>query len=144
MLRTLCTLILAVSMCASLGARPLRTPSGSPMVKLERGDGMVMLRLIQTDYVASHLPTWERFHFHDARTGATFEVIDPYGPGHSTFFVASVPPGEYIADRVSKAESDASVPGYVTSGKAQFDPEGGWRFRVEGGRLTNQIGRAHV
>ncbi|HEX6396733.1 MAG TPA: hypothetical protein VFZ95_04870, partial [Steroidobacteraceae bacterium] len=134
----LCTLLLAASMSSMLAAKPLRTTSGSPMVKLERGDGMVMLRLIQTDYVASYLPAWERFHFHDASSGKKFEVIDPYGPGHNTFFVASVPPGEYVADRVSKAKSDGSVlPGHETWGEADFFPEGGWRFRVERGRLTN-------
>lgn len=106
-----------------------------PFTRVAKGQGMVMMRLISNRKMSAASPKWDKLDVHEIKSGKSYKLNDLYGGGHHAVFVASLPPGEYQADRLRVG--DAVWQSLAQHGEVAFDPEGAWRFRVEAGRMTN-------
>jgi len=106
-----------------------------PYTRMARGQGMVMMRLITNHKMSATSPKWDKLDVHDLKTGKAYKLNDLYGGGHHGIFVASLPPGEYQADRVRVG--DPVWQSLAEYGEVDFAPAGEWRFRVDAGRMTN-------
>ena len=80
------------------------------------------MRLITNRTMSAASPKWDKFDVRDVKTGKTYKLNDLYGGGHHAIFVASLPPGEYQADRVRVG--DAVWQSLAEHGQVEFAPEG--------------------
>jgi len=108
-----------------------------PFTRVAPSQGMVMMRLITNRKMSAASPKWDKFDVHELKTGKTYKLDDMYGGGHHATFVASLPPGEYQADRLRVG--DPVWQSLAEYGEVAFEPEGAWRFRVEAGRSWRAI-----
>ncbi len=106
-----------------------------PFTRIAPTQGMVMMRVISNRQMSSSSPKWDKLDIKDLKSGKTYKLSDLYGGGHHATFVASLPPGEYQAERLRVG--DPVWQSLAEYGEVEFAPAGVWRFRVESGRMTN-------
>ena len=129
-LRRVLTLVAVLWFCGPAMARDV--------VELKRGHGMLALRVVSNRPVFSHAARWTVLVVRNTRSGKKFRLVDRYyNRPHSTYFVESLPPGDYQAFGI-ETFGEAQVVWNGTKqmvGKLEFPRE--MRFRIEEGRLTN-------
>jgi hypothetical protein len=132
MKRLLATLILLVaSATPSIGKDP---PPAYPVVTMESGEGLVMMRLIGTRTIGS-FPKWEMLTLHKVKAPPQrkTELHDRFSASlQSTVFMESLPPGDY-----TPLSLGAFASGGFSDLIASADFPKGYRFTVEAGRLTD-------
>src|SRR5262245_65457386 len=125
MKRLLATAALAITLAATaFGKDP---PRDYPVVRMDEGDGMVMLRVINTRPVGG-FPKWETLTLHPVKAPPQRkkELHDRFGSSlQATMFVESLSPGEYTLLSLG-----AFAPGGFGDqvGIAEFPK--GYRFKV--------------
>jgi hypothetical protein len=138
MKRTLCALLPFVALFAlSVQARPVPAKEAKrviPYTRVVPGQGMIMMRLVTNRDLSNFSTKWDKFDVRELKTGKEYKLKDLYDGGHNATFVASLPPGDYQAERMRVG--DAVWQSLAEYGTAEFDA-GGWRFKVEAGRMTN-------
>jgi len=134
MKRILCLLVPFLT-CFAPAVQAKEAKRVIPYTRVAPGQGMVMMRLITNRKMSAASPKWDKFDVHELKTGKTYKLNDLYGGGHHATFVASLPPGEYQADRLRVG--DPVWQSLAEYGEVAFEPEGAWHFRVEAGRMTN-------
>jgi hypothetical protein len=132
MKRFLATTTLALALFASaFGKDP---PADYPVVKMDDGDGLVMLRVINSRYIGA-FQKWETLTLHPVKAPPQRkkELQDRFGGSlQSSMFVESLAPGEYTVLSLG-----AFAPGGFGDQVASADFPKGFRFKVEAGRLTD-------
>lgn len=128
--------LLAFALLAAPASICATKPVDLQRVALMRGQGMVMMRLILNRDIANGYPKFAQLTVLDAKTGKAHRMRDLYGHGRNGLYVASLPPGEYVADEVKAGDVSFWTAG-MPSWTAGFFPTGAWRFIVEKGRMTN-------
>ena len=134
-MRRILFLVVPLLLCFAPALQAKEVKRVIPFTRVAAGHGMVMMRLIANRKMSDTSPKWDKFDIHDLKTGKSYKLTDLYGGGHHGTFVASLPPGEYQADRVRVG--DPIWQSLAEYGEVEFEPAGAWRFRVEGGRMTN-------
>ena len=132
MKRALATVILLFAFTGlSIGKDP---PRDYPVVEMDSGEGLVMMRVITTRTIGS-FPKWETLTLHDVKAPPQRkkELRDRFSASmQSSVFAESLRPGEYTALSLG-----AYAPGGFGDEIASADFPKGYRFKVEAGRLTD-------
>src|SRR5690349_2660866 len=132
MKRLLATVALVLVFSATaIGKDP---PRDYPGVKMDSGDGMVMLRVINSRPIGG-FPKWETLTLHPVKAPPQRkkDLHDRFSRTlQSSMFVESLPPGEYTLLSLG-----AFAPGGFGDQVGMADFPKGYRFTVEAGRLTD-------
>jgi len=138
MLRSLVVLLaLAAALCEPVVAKDV--------VELKRGQGMLALRIISNRPVSNYSARWGVLVVRNLKTGKKLRLVDRYsGRPHHTYFVESLPTGDYQAFAL-ESHGDYQVTYRGTEAMvATTEFPSDLRFRIEAGRLTNLATLAFV
>ena len=106
-----------------------------PHTRVAPGQGMVMMRLVTNRDLTNFSTKWDKFDIREVKSGKEYKLKDLYDGGHNAIFIASLPAGEYQAERMRVG--DAGWQSLAEYGSVEEFEADAWRFKVEAGRMTN-------
>ncbi len=104
-----------------------------PIVKMEPGHGLVLLRVATNRQPSQFFAKWEVMMVQNLTTRKRHRLVDRYlAKARHAHFLESLPPGEYEIENFESSQA-----GFLTLSAGVRIDSTAWRFSVEAGRLTN-------